>query len=430
MAIARLATLEAQRAELSGKGVALVTLASAAGGYSASQQTQRDEYMAQLGQLDSEIAAEKLRRSTELGAPAVALNDDGTIADARRSATGRLFAEMFGPPSGNGGFKSFDEYATVVHSGRADPRLQAAMSTTVGQDGGFLVPDEFSAELLDGSLEDEIVRPRATVYPMSSNTRKIGGFDGSDHTDGSIFGMTARWMAENATNTEQQPKTVLLELHAQKLAIYASASNELAADGMNFDQMLGGAMRAATSFGLDRAFLTGNGVGKPLGVLNDPALITVSKEAGQEAASVVYENLVAMMARLHPALFNKSVWVANVSTIPHLSSLVLNIGVGGAPVLTQRADGSFAILTRPVIFTEKLPALGTKGDIMLVDFSQYAIGLRKEMTLDKSNAPGWFEDETAYRTIVRVDGHGRWVSAVTPLNGPSLSWAVALATRS
>ena len=54
----------------------------------------------------------------------------------------------------------------------------------------------------------------------------------------------------------------------------------------------------------------------------------------------------------------------------------------------------FTLLGKEIIFTEKCPALGVKGDLILVDLSQYAIGMRKEIALDRSNVPGWMEDMT------------------------------------
>jgi len=44
-----------------------------------------------------------------------------------------------------------------------------------------------------------------------------------------------------------------------------------------------------------------------------------------------------------------------------------------------------------------MPRIGAKGDLILADLSQYAIGMRKEIALDRSNVPGWMEDMTDYR---------------------------------
>lgn len=98
------------------------------------------------------------------------------------------------------------------------------------------------------------------------------------------------------------------------------------------------------------------------------------------------------------------------------------------PALSQQ-NGQYYLLTRPVVFTEKLPAAGTKGDILLADFSQYAIGLRQGLSLERSGHAGFTTDETYFRMVTRIDGQGTWKSAVTPKNGNSLSWCVVIENR-
>lgn len=181
---------------------------------------------------------------------------------------------------------------------------------------------------------------------------------------------------------------------------------------------------------MDYAFINGTGEGQPLGIINDPALLTVSKEESQGAATITYNNVVSMFSRLAPHCFKNAIWLANPSVIPQLLTMTIAIGTGGAqiPVLREES-GKFTLLGKEVLFTEKCPALGTKGDLIFVDLSQYVIGLRKEIALDRSNAPGWTEDMTDYRVIVRVDGQGTWDKPLTPKHGTSLSWAVALGNR-
>lgn len=55
--------------------------------------------------------------------------------------------------------------------------------------------------------------------------------------------------------------------------------------------------------------------------------------------------------------------------------------------------------------------------------------LRREVTVERSNAPGWTEDATDWRAIIRVDGQGKWNAPVTPKNGDTLSWCVTLQAR-
>lgn len=184
---------------------------------------------------------------------------------------------------------------------------------------------------------------------------------------------------------------------------------------MSFDELIGGAMVQVLGWHLDYAFLNGSGAGQPLGVLNDPALIEVSAETGQAAGTVVYENVLKMFARLHPSCVQNSVWVCNNTTIPQLSTMSVTIGTSGSHIPVMTTDnGEFQILTRPVVFTEKVPTIGTAGDLLLADFSQYSVGMRQDVILEKSIHAGWQADTCKYRTIVRADGMGRWAEPFTP----------------
>lgn len=83
----------------------------------------------------------------------------------------------------------------------------------------------------------------------------------------------------------------------------------------------------------------------------------------------------------------------------------------------------------PVDLTSKLPVLGDAGDILLADVSQYAIGMGREITIDKSEHYRFRNDQTVWRVIWRGDGQGSWRSPFTPRNGSTLSWCVKLADR-
>ena len=173
--------------------------------------------------------------------------------------------------------------------------------------------------------------------------------------------------------------------------------------------------------------LNGTGAGQPLGVLNDTSLIVVGKEVGQAAATIVYLNIIKMYARLAPSLIQNSVWIGNTDIIPQLLQLSIVIGTGGShiPVLKEQ-NGSFSMLGRPA---EKLPTLGTEGDLIFVDPSQWILGLRSEMRLDRSQHLGFQSDLDSWRGIIRADGMGSWNAVYTPANGSTLSWCVALAVR-
>lgn len=368
-------------------------------------------------------------------------------ARAVRTVVDRTFRGMFAGDqalANTGGFRSLREFLATVNSQRADSRLQpftevdfrqpmAADPQQIegdGAAGGYLVPGMYISRLMDAALEMEIVRPRADVLPMTSNYASAPFWDQLDHS-ANIGGLSGQWLGEGAAATSKQAKYRNINLLVKKLAIYASMSNELLEDSPDADRRLEQAMIQSIAWELDNVFLTGDGVGKPRGVLHDAALVVVAKESGQAADTIVYRNIVKMFSRLHPKSLANSVWVANATTIPQLLELFASDGTSSThvPVLREDGNGGFTMLTRPVIFTEKLPALGDQGDLLLADFSHYVVGLRREANIQRSMHVGWETDHTAFRTILRADGIGKWNKAFTPRNGETQSWCVTLAER-
>ena len=323
---------------------------------------------------------------------------------------------------GNSGYQWSDKetnFFAAALSGRHHPGLiKNSMSETVPSDGGFLVPSEQAAKIHAVSLENELVMPRCYVQPMRSNTIKIPAMSIGDHSTALFGGFTASYTAEAGSISEANPKARAMELAAKKLTGLIRFSSELNADvpgGMGQIEQLCG---KGLSWYRDKAFLKGTGAGQPLGILNADCTIEVSKQTGQSADTIVYENLTEMMSRIFAGSFQNSVWVCHQTTIPQLLTLSLSVGTGGdaIPVMTE-SNGEFKILTRPVIFTEKTETLGNKGDIMLADFSQYVVGLRSDMRFETSIHVAFETDEILSRIIERHDGQPLWDSALTLEDG-------------
>jgi len=336
---------------------------------------------------------------------------------------------------GNSGYKWPDKetnFFAAALSGRFHPGLiKNSMSETTPSDGGFLVPSEQAERIHAVSLENELVMPRAYVQPMRSNSIKIPAMSIGDHSSALFGGFTASYTAELGTISENSPKSRAMELNAKKLTGLIRFSSELNADvpgGMTQIETLCG---KGLAWYRDKAFLKGSGAGEPLGILNASCTIEVSAETGQDSDTLVWENLTAMMSRLFAGSFANSVWVCHQTTIPQLLQLSMAVGTGGdhIPVMTE-SNGQFKILTRPVIFTEKMEPLGDKGDIMLADFSQYVVGLRSDMRFDTSIHVYFDTDEILSRIIERHDGQPLWDSALTLEDGSTtVSPFVVLAAR-
>jgi HK97 family phage major capsid protein len=349
----------------------------------------------------------------------------------------KTYRGMFGTDNLSAdGFDSLGEFLKVIHDGRADNRLitkvPSGLNEGIPSEGGFLVPSEYSAQLLDQSLENEIVRPRATVYPMQGKTKQIPGVEISSHASSLFGGIVGYWSDEGNTVTQTKPGFRMVELVAKKLMMLSTVTNELIADSaINFEQILGGMLTKAIGWYLDDVFICGSGGGRPQGVLNCPSTIEISPEIGQTTGTILYENCINMLARLHPGCYKNAVWIANLTTLPQLATLHMAIGTAGVPVkVLQEETGKFTLIGKEVIFTEKTPTLGTKGDLILADLSQYAIGLREGLRIEKSNAVGFTTDESTWRTVARVDGQGLWDKPLTLKDGSTtVAPFVVLASR-
>lgn len=312
-------------------------------------------------------------------------------------------------------------------------QIMNSLGSNVPADGGFLIPEYLRAELLRIALEKAVVRSRARVIPMETLTLPFPMIDSTSNASNIYGGVAAYWTEEAGTLTDSSPTFGRVKLEAKKLTAYSEVPNELFADSLISLQMLiNEIFPEAIAWFEDVAFIGGSGVGEPLGFLNSPAMVTVAKEAGQAADTIVWENLIKMYARMLPSSLSNAVWIANLDVFPELATMSLSVGTGGSAIwLTDgQAGPPMRILGRPVLFTEKMPTLGDAGDIVLADMSHYLIGDRQTIQADTSPHFRFQTDMTSLRFIERVDGRPWLQSAITPQTGSNtLSPFVQLAAR-
>jgi len=271
---------------------------------------------------------------------------------------------------------------------------------------------------------------------MDSSRVPFPTIDSTSNASSVFGGVSASWVEEGGALPESEAKFGRVMLIASKLVSRCDVPNELLSDSIiSFAALIDSIIPPAIAWFEDTAFVNGSGVGQPLGVLNSPALVSVTKETGQVADTIVWENIVKMYSRMLPASLNSAVWIANIDTFPQLATMSLAVGTGGSAIwLNNGVVGPpMSILGRPVIFTEKVPTLGGAGvgkDISFIDFGYYLIGDRQEMRAESSMHAQFTTDQTVFRIIERVDGRGWLQSAITPQNSTNtLSPFVTLGER-
>jgi HK97 family phage major capsid protein len=213
------------------------------------------------------------------------------------------------------------------------------------------------------------------------------------------------------------------------------ATDELIADAAALGGELEKHFAYELTFGVEDAITEGTGAGQPLGYLGSPCQISVDKATGQIAATINTTNLSAMWARMAPRDKANAVWLINGDCGPQLDFLSIPAGTSALEprFVNYSPAGILTIKGRPVIETEYNATLGTVGDIVLIDLSQYRL-IRKGGVEQASSIHVLFTSgEQTFRAFYRCDGQMMPRAAVTPFKGGSTkttSPAVVLATRS
>lgn len=323
--------------------------------------------------------------------------------------------------------------------GQLDDRLKSqkgvlGASEGVPADGGFLVQPNFANEIFMLEHADSEVLTRVRRFPVGANNNGLtmNAVDETSRATGSRWGgVQAYWAAEGDTATASKPKFRQMELKLNKLFALMYATDELLADTTQLAAVTRVAVNEELTWKAENAILRGTGAGQPHGILNSNALVTVAKEAGQTADTIVFNNIVKMWSRMWSRSRRNAVWFINQDAEPQL--ITLADAAGNAIYLPQNnlSTSPFAMLLgRPVVPVEFCSTVGDAGDILLADLSQY-------ITIDKGGIEEassmhvqFLTDQMAFRWTYRVDGQSGWSSALTPANGTNtLSPFVVLAAR-
>jgi len=281
-----------------------------------------------------------------------------------------------------------------------------------------------------------ILAPRCRRISISGNSNgiKINGVDETSRASTRSGGIIGYWKDEAAQKTASKPKFRQIELTLHKLIGLCYATDELLSDASALEGFIRQAFAAEFGFLLDDAIIRGSGAGQPLGILNAGCLVTVTKEAQQQADTIVWENVVKMYARLFAGSRPNAVWLINQAAEAQLMQMAMSVGTGGVPVYLPAGGASQSpyatLFGRPVIAIEQCSALGDVGDIIFGDFNGYIIAEKGGIESAMSIHVKFDYDESVFRFVLRVDGQPVRASSLTPYKGSdALSHFVTLAAR-
>ncbi|MCX4324864.1 MAG: phage major capsid protein [Lachnospiraceae bacterium] len=275
------------------------------------------------------------------------------------------------------------------------PAVTNALQIGTDSEGGYLVPDEYERTLVEALEEENIFRQMAKVIKTSSGDRKIPVVASKG---------TASWIDEEGAFPESDDSFGQVSIGAYKLGTMIKVSEELLNDSV-FDLQSYISREFARRIGAkeEEAFFTGDGKGKPLGVL----AATGGAETGVTAASataVTADELMDLYYSLKSPYRKKSMWVLNDSTIKAIRKLKDNNGqylwqpslAAGTPDM---------ILGRPIKTSAYMPAMAAGAKtIAFGDFSYYWIADRQGRSFKRLNELFAATGQVGFLATQRVDG--------------------------
>lgn len=327
------------------------------------------------------------------------------------------------------GFKSAGEFASLIKQASVpgsslpyeDERLKVLSAPTnfhreTSSQDGYMVPPAIREQVWALAFDDESVLSSVSPEPTESNSVQLYA---DESTPWGSSGVQANWAAEGSQMDPSRLTTEARNVALHKLYAFVLATDELLSDAPRLNSRLTVQAARAIRWKADAAIVEGDGVGKPLGWMNSGALVTVAKESGQSADTIVADNVLKMFSRLLQTGTAGAYWLVNSSTVPQLSTMT----IGDQPIWTPpqtgltQAPGGF-LLGLPIRFSEHAELLGDKGDIQLVAPNGY-YATNKAGGIDfAASMHLYFDyDVEAFRWTFRLGGQPYLSAPVTPAKG-------------
>ncbi|MER5638429.1 phage major capsid protein [Kitasatospora sp. NPDC002227] len=274
---------------------------------------------------------------------------------------------------------------------KSGTELRAADTTT----GKNVIPRTLFGQLLAEAVNrSTVMRNGASIMATSSG----------EPLD--IVVMTGRAAAqitaENGSIPESYPTQVTRSLGAYKYAYASIVSSELVQDqALDLVGFLVGDAGPAIGHGMGTHFLSGDGVGKPTGILKaaPAATSTFKMPGGAVKDTVVSDGLIDLYYELQPAYRSSATWVVS----DKMAAVMRKLKDANGQYLWQSALTAGA----PDLFNGRPVATDvamTDNQVLFADLSKYKVRLAGPLRVERSLDAKFLNDQVAYRFVQRADG--------------------------
>lgn len=418
------------RARLAEIQLALEGIVAGADGYTDEQQAEVEKYGAEFDGLNKQLeTADKMEAMKAKAAASTGRKvAPAPVANNTRVEVGASNSDRFG------GFKSSGDFLMSVKRagthGEIDARFKNTAYEKNGEDGGFLVPEEMSSTILKKLAGVESLMAATTSIPVSGNSLTIN----VDESQPWNQGIQAYWLAEGAALTETKQKFTQASWRLNKVGALVKATDELLDDATALEGYITSAAPNAIMHKVNAAIISGNGVGKPQGIINSPFTVTVAAEGSQSADTIVARNIIRMFSRMIPSARAGAAWYMNAACEEQLYMMKDDLGnfIYLAPGSQMNQSPYGLLLGRPVYpLMSGIPQLGDVGDIIFANLSYYYMIQKAGGVKSATSIHLNFDREiTAFRFTMRLDGKCPFQTPVTTEFGNyQMSAFVQLAAR-
>ena len=282
----------------------------------------------------------------------------------------------------------------VMRSKSIPHEVYNALQVGTLTEGGYLAPDEYEHTLIEALEEQNIFRSLARVITTSSGERKIPVVASKG---------TAAWIDEEAAYPESDDSFGQTSIGAYKLATMIKVSEELLNDSV-FDVASYIAKEFARRIGAaeEEAFFTGNGTGKPTGIL--AATGGAGTGVTTAGAAITMDEVMDLFYSLRAPYRRNSVFIMNDSTVKALRKLKNGNGdyIWQASVTANTPD---TLLNRPVYTSSFMPAIAASAKTILFgDLGYYWVADREGRSFKRLNELYAPTGQVGFLASERVDG--------------------------
>ena len=323
-----------------------------------------------------------------------------------------------------------------------DKRLQQVNNAALGAnegtgaDGGFLIQTDFAGQILESAVQQSPLLNRLDRQTCSSaaNAMRWLSVDETDVSKSVFGGVQMYWASEAGTVAASRPQFREMKMDLEKMMGFAYATDEMLTDAAFMTGFFGSAFTLAADRLLTESVISGDGVGKPLGLLHSKALLAVDKESSQAAGTFTGANAIKMQARAMPRHRDRLAWLMHPDVEEQLPYLAIQSGEAAKFLWNPEGGlGNFdtqRVLNKPVLFEDSCSALGSKGDILLVDPYMYILLTKGTAKQDWSIHVEFLTDQNCFRMVFRCNGAPKVSKPLTIKNSTKTrSPFVALADR-